>query len=48
MNLNSKLKSVAVLLVSTLLTSCVVAVVAGAAAGMVYDRRSVTTMEADV
>ncbi|MDP3267818.1 MAG: BON domain-containing protein [Legionella sp.] len=47
MNLNSKLKSIAVLLVSTLLTSCVVAVVAGAAAGMVYDRRSVATMEAD-
>lgn len=47
MNLNSKLKSIAVLLVSTLLASCVVAVVAGAAAGMVYDRRSVSTMEAD-
>lgn len=42
-----KIKSIAVLLISTLLTGCVVAVVAGAAAGMVYDRRSVTTMEAD-
>ncbi|KTD44869.1 BON domain-containing protein [Legionella quateirensis] len=47
MNINSRLKSIVVLLVSTMLTSCVVAVVAGAAAGMVYDRRSVTTMEAD-
>lgn len=47
MNLNSKLKTIALLLFTTLLTSCVVAVVAGAAAGMVYDRRSVTTMEAD-
>lgn len=47
MNLNYKLKSIAVLLATTLLTSCVVAVVAGAAAGMVYDRRSVTTLEAD-
>jgi osmotically-inducible protein OsmY len=41
------LKSLAVILISTLLTGCVVAVVAGAAAGMVYDRRSVSTMEAD-
>lgn len=47
MNINSRLKSIVVLLVSTMLTGCVVAVVAGAAAGMVYDRRSVTTMEAD-
>ncbi|TAL59202.1 MAG: BON domain-containing protein [Legionella sp.] len=47
MNFNSKIKSLAVILASTILTSCVVAVVAGAAAGMVYDRRSVTTMEAD-
>lgn len=47
MIINSKIKSIVVLLVSTLLTGCVVAVVAGAAAGMVYDRRSVTTMEAD-
>lgn len=35
------------LLASTILTGCVVAVVAGAAAGLVYDRRSVTTLEAD-
>lgn len=42
-----KFKSITVLLLSILLTGCVVAVVAGAAAGMVYDRRSVTTMEAD-
>ena len=48
MKVHFKFKSIAVLLLSTLLTSCVVAVVAGAAAGMVYDRRSVSTMEADV
>ena len=48
MNVFSKYKSIIIILISTLLTSCVVAVVAGAAAGMVYDRRSVTTMEADV
>jgi osmotically-inducible protein OsmY len=30
-----------------LLTSCVAVVVVGAAAGLVYDRRSVTTLEAD-
>lgn len=47
MNLNSKLKLISTLLISTLLTSCVAAVVAGAAVGMVYDRRSVATMEAD-
>lgn len=47
MNLNSKLKSLAVIIASTLLASCVVAVVAGAAAGMVYDRRSISTIEAD-
>jgi len=34
-------------LATLLLTSCVVAVVAGAAAGMVYDRRSMATIEAD-
>lgn len=43
-----KFKALVFILVSTLLTGCVVAVVAGAAAGMVYDRRSVSTMEADV
>ena len=47
MNLNVKLKSIVILLAGTLLTGCVVAVVAGAAVGMVYDRRSVTTFEAD-
>jgi osmotically-inducible protein OsmY len=48
MNLFRKLKSIALILISGFLTSCVVAVVAGAAAGMVYDLRSVTTLEADV
>jgi osmotically-inducible protein OsmY len=43
----TRCKSITVFLLSILLTSCVVAVVAGTAAGMVYDRRSVTTMEAD-
>lgn len=47
MSINSKLKALSLLLISGLLTSCVVAVVAGAAAGMVYDRRSVVTIEAD-
>jgi osmotically-inducible protein OsmY len=47
MNLISKLKSIALVLVVTLLTGCVAAVVTGAAVGMVYDRRSVITMEAD-
>ncbi|HHF7375383.1 BON domain-containing protein [Legionella bozemanae] len=42
-----KLKSIAFLLVITLLTGCVAAVVTGAVAGMVYDRRGVITMEAD-
>lgn len=37
----------AFVLVSTLLTGCIAAVVAGAAAGMVYDRRSLVTIEAD-
>lgn len=40
-------KTTAVALTVILLSSCVVAVVAGAAAGMVYDRRSVSTLEAD-
>lgn len=35
-------------IISSLIASCAVAVVAGAAAGMVYDRRSVTTIEADL
>ncbi|KTD62433.1 BON domain-containing protein [Legionella shakespearei] len=47
MKINSRIKAIAVLLASTILTGCVVAVVAGAAAGLVYDRRSVTTLEAD-
>ena len=47
MNLTTQFKSILILLSSILLTSCVAAVVAGAAAGMVYDRRSVTTLEAD-
>ncbi|MFI4918605.1 MAG: BON domain-containing protein [Legionellales bacterium] len=41
------LKAITLLLVSILLTGCVAAVVVGAAAGMVYDRRSITTLEAD-
>lgn len=47
MNLNSKLKSVAVILAFILLSGCVAAVVTGAAVGMVYDRRSMRTIEAD-
>jgi len=47
MNIKSKIKSISLLFISILLTSCVVAVVAGAAAGMVYDRRGVITIEAD-
>lgn len=47
MHLNSKLKFVAFGLISVLLTGCVAAVVTGAAVGMVYDRRSVVTMEGD-
>ncbi|KTC92281.1 BON domain-containing protein [Legionella cincinnatiensis] len=44
-----KLKSIFFLLIASLLTGCVAAVVtgAGAVAGMVYDRRGVVTMEAD-
>ncbi|HHF7366205.1 TPA: BON domain-containing protein [Legionella bozemanae] len=42
-----KLKSIVFLLVTTLLTGCVAAVVTGAVAGMVYDRRGIITMEAD-
>ena len=47
MNFFSRCKLVVAALSSILLTGCVAAVVAGAAAGMVYDRRSITTMEAD-
>ncbi|KTD42811.1 BON domain-containing protein [Legionella parisiensis] len=42
-----KLKSIVFLLVTALLTGCVAAVVTGAVAGMVYDRRGIITMEAD-
>lgn len=43
-----KIRSILFLLLSALLTGCVAAVVAGAAAGLVvYDRRSVTTIESD-
>lgn len=47
MNIKTKLKSLSGLLASLLLTGCVAAVVAGAAAGLVYDKRSVVTLEAD-
>lgn len=47
MSLNLKLKSLIFVLVSSLLTGCVAAVVTGAAVGMVYDRRGIVTMEAD-
>lgn len=42
-----KYKVIGLIVISILLTSCVAAVVAGAAAGMVYDRRSAFTIEAD-
>ena len=43
-----KIRSIIVLLLGSLLTGCVAAVVAGAAAGLVvYDRRSVVTIEND-
>jgi len=48
MKFNYKIKASAIFLISIFLTACVAAVVAGAAAGMVYDRRSISTMEADV
>ncbi len=47
MKLHYKVKLLSIALIGSLLTSCVAAVVAGAAAGMVYDRRSVFTIEAD-
>lgn len=49
MSFNAKFKYPALVLIFSLLTGCVAAVVAGAgaAAGMVYDRRSLATMEAD-
>lgn len=43
----SKFKSMGILFAAACLTSCVAAVVAGAAAGLVYDKRTVSTMEAD-
>lgn len=43
-----RLRFVSIGIISLLLSGCVAAVVAGAAAGLiVYDRRSVTTLEAD-
>ncbi len=47
MSFLSRFKSISILFIAACLTSCVAAVVAGAAAGLVYDRRSITTMEAD-
>jgi osmotically-inducible protein OsmY len=47
MKLLSWSKGAVALVVSALLTGCVAAVVVGAAAGVVYDRRTVVTMEAD-
>jgi osmotically-inducible protein OsmY len=47
MRLFDRYKTLFLLALSTCLTGCVVAVVAGAAAGMVYDRRSVSALEAD-
>ncbi len=47
MSFFSRFKSILILLIAACLTSCVAAVVAGAAAGLVYDKRSVSTMEAD-
>lgn len=45
--MNIKIKSIALLLVAFVLTGCVAAVVTGAVAGMVYDRRGVLTLESD-
>lgn len=43
-----KIRAISCLLISALLTSCVAVVVAGAAAGLVvYDRRSLSTIESD-
>lgn len=47
MKIPSRLLSIPGLCIVLFLTSCVAAVVAGAAAGMVYDRRSISTLEAD-
>ena len=47
MSISTKLKSMVFVLITSLLTGCVAAVVVGAAAGMVYDKRGVMTMEAD-
>jgi osmotically-inducible protein OsmY len=47
MSFISRFKSLVLVVISACLAGCVVAVVAGAAAGMVYDRRSVSTLEAD-
>lgn len=45
--MNFRIKTIIFLLISSLLTGCVAAVVTGAVAGMVYDRRGVITLEAD-
>lgn len=42
-----KIKSIVAFLMASVLTGCVTAVVTGAMAGLVYDRRGVVTMEAD-
>lgn len=47
MSVFARIKTISVLLIAGCLSSCVVAVVAGAAAGLVYDKRTVSTMEAD-
>lgn len=48
MNKLSSLKPLAIVLISTLLTSCAAAIVAGAAASLVvYDRRSMRTLNTD-
>ncbi|STY31821.1 lipoproteins [Legionella wadsworthii] len=45
--MNFRIRTIIFLLISSLLTGCVAAVVTGAVAGMVYDRRGVITLEAD-
>lgn len=47
MSIIKKIKSIGLLVSSIALSGCVAAVVAGAAAGMVYDKRGVVTLEAD-
>lgn len=47
MSFFSRFKSILLIVACISITGCVAAVVAGAAAGLVYDKRSVKTMEAD-